>query len=229
MNIAKLTISYDRGVSLNKPDDVKEGLGLFDSSEAKVAAVKKAEKAKAAETADGKVIRGWGTHYRSAADAVLVAERDADAKRIYTAWREQFLTTPIEGVYAIPHKGAAKEWVRSLQHRDDISVSCSEFELNSSDDLTEMELTAWGARIQNQLSSISLGRSKEADADGLNALITLASCPVLGKETATRIKELVAMVREGKLDRLELKRQIKTTKVKIEQTPLNIRRNVKVD
>lgn len=226
MNIAKLSISYDRGVSLNKPDDVKESLGLFDASEAKASAVKKA--AKVEPNADGKVVRGLGTHYRTPQDAELVALRDADAKRIYTSWRETFLTTPIEGVYAIPHKGAAKAWVAALEHRDDIEVRCSEFELSSADDLTAMEIEAWAGRIQNQLSAISLGRSKEADSDGLNALITLAGCPVLGKDTADRIKELVAMVREGKMDRLELKRQIKTTKVKIEQKPLVVRRNLAV-
>ena len=69
---------------------------------------------------------------------------------------------------------------------------------------------------------VSLGRTKEADEDGLRALETLASCPVLKSETGTRIKELVAALRVGTLTRVELTRNLETLDVQIEQSPLQL-------
>lgn len=229
MNIARLSIGYDRGVTRNTEEDVKEHLGLFGETQAKIAAVKKAEKVKAdGPDADGKVVRGLGTHFRSAADSELVKLRDADAKRLYTAWRETFLATPLDGVYIIPRPGAAKEWARAQEYRSDMTVRVSEFELVAPEGLEGAELGAWAARIKNQLSAVSLGRGKDADVKGLLALESLASCPILSAATASRIKNLVGQVREGKIDKVELKRQITTTYIEIEQAPLTVRRTLEV-
>ena len=147
-------------------------------------------------------------------------ERDQAAKIIYTAWRSQFLSTPIDGVYVIPKAGAAKTFAANLETRSDMRVRVTEYELVSPGGLEDAELGEWATRVKNQLNSVSLGRGKEADADGLRALETLAGCPVLAKATATRIKELVEMVRAAKLDRLELKRRIEILNVEIEDESL---------
>ncbi len=154
----------------------------------------------------------------------LVKEKDADANRIRTEFRKRFLATPIDGLYVVPKPGMARGFIDGLGHRDDINVRVTEFELASPNGLDGGELTEWANRIKNQLSGVSLGRSKEADEDGLRALETLARCPVLKPETGTRIKELVAALRAEKITRIELKRNLQTLDVQIEQAPLAPRR-----
>lgn len=208
MQIAKLTISYERGLHRNDERDLSaEGktLGLLGRGD---------------KTADGKVIRGVGTHYENEAVAALVKERDADARRIYSEFRGRFLATPLEGVYVISKRGEAKDFVSNIEHRDDIRVYVTEFELTAPAELNADELRAWGVKIQRQLASVSLGRTAEADEDGLRALESLAGCPVLKKSTGDRIKELVADLRASKLTRIELKRGLEKLNVEIEQAPL---------
>lgn len=210
MLIAKLTIGYDRGLALNDENDLKAGDGP-----ATIAF-------KGYKTADGKVIRGLGTHYRSDADMELVKARDQDANRIRSEFRKRFLATPIDGLYVVPQPGVARRFIQELGHREDINVRVTEFELASPNGLDGGELTEWANRIKKQLSGVSLGRTKEADEDGLRALETLASCPVLKSETGTRIKELVAALRSGNITRVELKRNLETLDVQIEQSPLQL-------
>lgn len=213
MQIAKLTISYDRGLAHNDVRDVTQDgtrIGVLTRGDT---------------TADGKVIRGLGTHYQSAEIAALVQERDKEARRIYTEFRGRFLATPLEGVYVISQRGEAKRFIDGLEIRSDIKVYVTEFELTAPGELNTDELRAWGIKIQRQLSGISLGRSKEADASGLRALETLASCPILSKGTGNRIRELVAMVRDNRLDRVELKRNIETLPIELETSSLSPRRS----
>lgn len=209
MNIAKLTISFDRGLAHNDERDIKVTEG------AQIAF-------RGFKTTDGKIIRGLGTHYESEAIRDLVQERNKDASRIYQEFRARFLATPLEGVYVVNRRGEAAGFVKSLIYRDDIKVYVTEFELTSPGELNTSELHAWGVKIQRQLSSVSLGRSKEADESGLKALESLASCPILKKETGTRIKELVADLRASKITRIELKRNLETLDVQIEQSPLRL-------
>lgn len=217
MLIAKLSISYDRGTALNKTKDLEA-----ENSGTRAAALLIAGRGH--KTADGKVIRGIGSHFRSEADAELVRQRDAAAREIYTAFRGRFLAAPIEGLYFVPQFGEAKKFINSLDVRADMDVRVSEFELSAPSDLAQAEMAAWSQRIKNQLGAISLGRTKEADEDGLRSLEVLASCPVLTPETTERIKELVAGVRAQKLDRVELKRRIMTVNVEIEARALSPRR-----
>jgi hypothetical protein len=229
MNIARLSIGYGRGVARNEAQDVKAHLGLFDVTEAKVAAVKKAKKAEQGPDTDGPILRGLGTHFISKEESELVKLRDANAKALYTSWRETFLSTPLDGVYVIPQPGAAKAWLREQEYRSDMTVRVSEFELTTRNEMDAADIMEWTKRIKNQLSAVSLGRGKDGDAKGLSALAALSSCPLLSKATAQRIKELVEMARDGKMDRVELKRQIITTNIEIDQKPITVRRNIKLD
>ncbi len=222
MLIAKLTISYDRGVSLNKPGDLK----VADAEGITTAAV---IAGRGTKTADGKVLRGLGSHFRSEAEAELVKLRDFAAREIYTAFRQKFMAAPIEGLYFVPTKGEAKSFIRGLDVRSDMRVSVSEFELTAPSDLEQAEMAAWAHRIKNQLSSISLGRSKEADAAGLDALVSLASCPVLQKGTGDRIRELVSMVRDGRMERVEIKRHLEKLNVSVNAETLAPRRAPKIE
>lgn len=224
MLIAKLTISYERGLHRNDARDIVATDGAEKAPKGFVLGRNQT-------TQDGKIIRGLGTHYESAEVAELVKQRDAHAKTIYTAFRERFLATPLEGVYVVATRGEAREFVENLpERRADVQVYVTEFELTAPGELNESEVRAWGEKVRRQLGSISLGRSKEADEDGLKALEHLASCPILSKQTGTKIKELVAGVRLKKLDRVELKRSIEKLDVKIEQAPLAVepRRSPKI-
>ena len=221
MNIAKLTISYDRGVSLNKPDDL-----LVQDAEKKSIDAHVAERGY--KTADGKVLRGLGSHFRSEADAELVKERDAAAREIYSAFRKSFLAAPIEGLYFVPERGQAKTFISKLEVRDDMRVSVSEFELTAPSDLEQAEMQAWGTRIKNQLASISLGRKKEADEDGLNALLALSKCPMLKKSTGDSIRSLVEAVRCQKINVVDVKRSLDKLVINVDTETLSPRRTPKL-
>src|SRR5262249_32695086 len=156
MLIAKLSISYDRGLSRNDERD----LSIAGASVAH----------KGFTTADGKVIRGHGTHFKSAADALLVGERDKHAREIYHAVRERFLALPIDGCFIAPEKGQFKKYALSLLKRDDMQVRVSEFELTTAGEMEASEVKEWADKIKRQLGSVQLGRSAKADEDGLRAL-----------------------------------------------------------
>lgn len=223
MLIAKLTISYDRGVSLNKTADLAAD---YDGTGQKPTM---AIAARGHKTADGKVIRGIGSHFRSEADAELVKHRDFAAREIYQAFRKTFLAAPIEGLYFVPERGQAKSFINRLDVRSDMRVTVSEFELTAPSDLEQQEMADWGKRIKNQLSSISLGRSKEADAAGLEALVSLSGCPMLQKATGDRIRELVSMVRDGRMERVEMKRSLDKLNVGVDTSMLSPRRSPKIE
>lgn len=209
MLIAKLSISYDRGLSINKEED----LGLT-------------ERKREQKTADGKVIRGLGTHYRSEFDQQLVKERDLEANRVRAEFRANFIVTPIDGTFFVPTKGAARKLLQNLQVRSDVNARVSEFRLESPDGLDGSEVSEWAGRIKRQLGTIQLGRKKQLDDEGLDALVALSKCPVLKDKTAKRIRELVELVRAQKIDRVELRRGLDTLTVEVEPEVLSPRRIV---
>lgn len=219
MLIAKLTISYDRGVTRNDVSDVKEALNLTNAELPLVDAT-------APKTEPEKILlRGLGTRFKSAEDMDLVKQRDFAARAIYVAFRQRFIAAPIDGLYFVERAGEAKAFINGLEGvREDMQVRVSEFELSAPQDLEQAEMAAWAKRIKNQLGAISLGRSKDADEDGLNALLALAKCPVLKKETTLRIKNMVGDLRSQKITRVELKRSIDTLDVQIETQTLAPRR-----
>lgn len=217
MLIAKLSIKYDRGLAHN------------DATDLTVDGVKRDVRHPGDVTPDGKTIRGLGTHWRSPEDKARVEVLDKESRAIYLKFRSRFLSTPLDGVYVVPKSGSAKAFVQSLTIPADMTVRVTEFELAAPSGLDGAELGEWAERIKRQLGSIQLGRSREADEDGLNALELLASCPVLKRSTEDRIKELVSQVRDQKITRVELKRHIETLNVEIEQAPLPPRRAPKIE
>lgn len=216
MLIAKLSISYDRGTALNRKEDLTDSVPAGDIF------------GRGTKTADGKVIRGIGSHFRSEADKNLAKERDQDAARIRNAFRSRFLITPLDGVYIMPSAGAGKMFVKSFEHRPDVRVSVTEFMLESAGGLDAVELSEWANRIKRQFAEISLGRSEKADEDGLKALESLSKCPALKPSTGTRIREMVASVRDAKMTRIEIRRNIETMPFEIEPAPLAPRRMPKL-
>lgn len=220
MHIAKLTISYDRGVSLNKQEDLVEGIATPEN--VRIVA------GRGHKTADGKVLRGLGSHFRSEAEAELVKQRDFAAREIYRSFRSAFLAAPIEGLYFVPERGQAKAFISKLEVRDDMRVSVSEFELTAPSDLEQAEMQAWGTRIKNQLSSISLGRKSEADEEGLNALVALSKCPMLQKSTGDSIRTLVEAVRCQKIKTVDVKRSLDKLVINVNAETLSPRRTPKI-
>ena len=198
MIVGKLTISYDRGVSVNKKSDVGAALNRGDV------------------TANGGIVRGLGSHFRSPADQVAAQARDKEAHRIYQAFRAQFLTTTIDGLYIVPAYGVAKSFVEGLAPVG-IDVRVSEFELTSSAGLDVAELSAWGVKIRRQLTAVSLGRKKQTDEEGVRAIKALADCPILSSKTRDTIKNLVSLLETAKINRADFKNKLETLEVEVEQ------------
>lgn len=199
MIVAKLTISYDRGTVLNNKTD----LGT---------ALKKGDVA-----ADGGVIRGLGSRFRSQ-DAMLAATaRDKEAHRVYSAFRAQFMTTTIDGLYIVPQYGAAKAFIQGLNPVG-IEVRVSEFELTSNAGLDAVELAAWGGRVKRQLAAVGLGRKKGVlDSAGVKAIKALAECPLLSHKTQDAVKNLVSLLESSQINKADFKTRLEKLTIEIEQ------------
>lgn len=213
MRIAKLVISYDRGLERNDETDLKGNETSTVSS-------------KGTQTADGKIIRGLGTHFKSQRDQELVKTRDQIASKIRQAFRERFVATSIDGCYVLNSAGEGKSFIDDLGaelneqlNTFNVGVRVQEFDLVT-EGLDTGEIRAWSDRIRNQLAAVQLGRKKEIDDEGLNALVTLSNCPLLSDSTGNRIRELVAAVRENKITRIEVRRSLAEMDVEIDQGPI---------
>jgi hypothetical protein len=208
MIVAKLTISYDRGTAINKKDDL-------------LATLKKGD-----VTADGGVVRGLGSHFRSQADMLASQARDKEAYRIYHAFRERFMTTTIDGLYIVPQYGMAAEFIKSLLPLASLDVRVAEFELTSSNGLDVAELSAWGSKIKRQLGSVALGRKKQADDVGIKAINALADCPLLSVKTRDAIKNMTALLGSAQIDRAEFRKRLEGLNVEIEKLDAKHEKNV---
>ena len=175
--------------------------------------------------ADGKVVRGLGTHFESMEAKERFDRLTSESNAIRDKFNQRFIRSPLEGVFVINKAGEAKEFAAQFASNPDIEVSVSELVLGAAvEDLDEKEMKEWSERVKGQLKRIPLGRGEEADEDGLKALETLASCPVLSKETKDRIQLMVSEVRVGKMNRTDLKRGISILNVEMDQTSLAPRR-----
>lgn len=196
MLIAKLSIRYERGRSRNDDKDL---------------GVEKIER----QTADGKIIAGLGTHFKSQDDRDAVKLRDKEAARIREEFKKRFPMTPLDGCYTVPERGVAKKFLSGLGIREDVRAHVSEFKLES-EGMDQRELNEWAKRIKNQINTLQYGRKKETDSDALNALEYLSNCPVIAKATGQHIRELVAAVRNEKLTKLDLRRRLDVLDVQVD-------------
>ena len=170
---------------------------------------------------DGKVVRGLGTHFASAEAKERFDRLTAEANAIRTKFGLRFMRGPLESTFFVGVLGEGKEYAKQFNANPDIEVSVVEYNLNSaSGDLDEKDMKEWSERVKSQLKRVPLGRSEEADEEGLAALETLATCPILAKETKDRIQLMVAEVRVGKMTRTDLKRGIALLDVTMDQSSL---------
>lgn len=198
MKVAKLTISYDRGTVFNKKDDIG-------------AAVKRGDVAP-----DGGVIRGLGSRFRSPEAMIAAQARDKEAYRIYRAFRERFMTTTIDGLYIVTTEGEAQAFVESLNPVG-IETRVAEFELSSPHGLDMTELSAWGGRIKRQLLAVGLGRKKEIEDKGAQAIKALSDCPLLLPETRDAVKNLVALLEGKTINRADFRDRLEKLTIKVGQ------------
>lgn len=204
MQIAKLSIRYDRGIAHNAPADI----GLESAP---------------ASTASGQDVRGLGTHWRSAEARDKAKACELEDRRIKREFRKAFPVGPFDGTFYVPRPGAAAKFLATLEPKADIDVRITEFDVTVDvGAFNDNDLKEWGVRVQRQIIEIPLGRGKEAEEDGLKVLSQLISCPVLTEETRERLEELVSMAKSGRLERLEFARQLKITPVSVEESAIAV-------
>jgi len=203
MLIAKLSVSVkDSGIHYNTPDEL--GAQVF----------------RGKELENGKVIRGTGTHFASKDDAERYKERLKDSNTVRDAFKRHFMVTPLDSTFIVSKPGEAKEYLKSLEVGAGVEAYVVEFELGSPETLDERELREWQDKIKTQLKRIPLGRGKDIDGEGIDALLALARCPVIAPATADRINEMVEELRVGTTDRTAFKRSIELLDVKMDQSSL---------
>lgn len=188
--IGHLSISYDRGITRNKPED----LGLDVQPD---------------ESPDGGVIRGLGSKWRSE-DARMQTKRFGDEeRRIVLAARQTFVRAPFKGTYVLPEKGAGKRWLAQLDPPPmaGVQVSLSEYVLGVVSQ-TPAEVREWSERVTNQLRRIPLGREKTVSAEAITVLSRLADCPVISDESRSALLALIADAKLDKVERVEFKRKL---------------------
>lgn len=203
MLIAKLRVSLkDAGILYNNSTDLET------------------DKGRGTVLKDGKVLRGLGTSFRSLEAKERYDKLVAEANGIRVKFGQRFLRTPLDSTFVLNRRGEGKEFAAQFAGSPDIEVYVTELELGAQESLDEKEMKDWSDRVKEQLKRVPLGRGEEADADGLEALVTLAGCPVLARETAERIRAMVDEVKVGKMNRTDLKRGISLLDVQLDQAPL---------
>jgi hypothetical protein len=180
------------------------------------------DKTRGAVLPDGCVVRGLGTHFADAAAKERFDSLTREANEIRSQFNRQFMRTPIDGTFVIPIKGQGKMFVEGLTANPDVEVSVIEFELYGAGDSLDMEeMQEWGQRVKNQLLRIPLGRGKDIDEEGLSSIASLADCPVMERNTATKIKALVQDVRDNKLSRQDFKLALERVNIEMDPAALN--------
>lgn len=208
MLIAKLTISFDRGIVSNKPDDV----GLAKDVQT---------------TPTGGIVRGLGTHYVSEEAKERAEECEAAERAVRTAFNRTFAGTPFAGAYIVPSRAEANALLSNTGIDPRISVRLSFFDLNPSGPLPQGEVDEWVKRIRNQLEAAPLGRAEEAGAAGLAVVERLAECPIIEKGTRDALLALVHDAKLEKVKRLDFKRRISELKIDLKVGPVQAPRRVR--
>jgi hypothetical protein len=212
---ASLRVSYDRGTKRNSPED----LGLDEAPE---------------ETADGGLVRGLGSHWKSEEAKARAKVLQGVESKIRREFAKNFQVSLVKGIYSIPRRGAAKELVESgleVEVPADVGVHVFEFTMGSLDAVAPEELVAWSERAKRQIDGVALGGKKRPTPAGLKALAQLAQCPLFDDATRNEILALVADAKLDAIDRVELKRFLGTIKIgsSVKSTPVAPRRIGKID
>jgi len=205
MFIAKLRISMkDANIQYNKSEE----LGT--------------DKARGTVLADGKIIRGLGTHFANQESKLRFDRLTSESNRIRDAFNHNFMKLfSFDGAYIIAAKDDAKNFLATLTQDPELDISVVEFELNAMGlGLNETEMREWAEKVKTQIERVQIGRGKQVKDSGLDALTTLSNCPALSKETAEAIRTMVGQVRIGQISKLDFQRSIELLDVKMDQSLL---------
>lgn len=210
ITIAKLRISMkDAGIRYNSSTELETRVG------------------RGSVLADGKVVRGLGTHFDSKESEERFNRLTSKSNAIRDQFNLRFARFLFDGTYVVK-PGEGREFAKQfVSEQPDITVDVFEYDVTGDSD--ERELSIWSGRIKEQFKRAKLGRGEDVDEDGLKALETLAGCPVLAAATRDRVLEMVAQVRAGKIDRVELKRGIGLLDVQVDGDQLSVRRGTPLE
>ena len=211
MIIARLCISFDRGMACNRPSDLK------------------AEAYRGKVTDDGKVIRGLGTHFRSVEAREKARELSAKEQNIRNAFKRRFVAAPIPGCVILPESGAGKALLAKLDIPEEMRVGISEFKLDvAGDGLGSYEVREWADRIKSQLEVAPLGRGrgKYVKDENLDMLDGIADCPALAPETRAKLKELISGARLKQIEKSEVRRALENLEIEIDPTMIQPDRSI---
>ena len=168
--------------------------------------------------ADGKIVRGLGTHFASQEAKDRYDKLVSRSNEIRGEFNRNFARFLFDGTYVVK-PGEGRTFAEKFSNdRPDVVVDVFEYDISGDPD--ERELSEWSQRIKGQLKQFPLGRGEKTDVEGLNALKTLAGCPVLAKETSDAILRMVGEVEVGRMNRTDLKRGISLLNVKMDSTTL---------
>lgn len=170
--------------------------------------------------ADGKIVRGLGTHFESKEAKDRFDRLTSRSNAIREEFNRKFARGPFEGTYVMSKAGEALEFASQFANeRPDIDVVTYEVNLSGAFDMAE-----WQERIKSQAKRVGLGRAEFAADDGLNDLANLAQCPVLATSTRDSLLALIAQARAGDMKRVDFKRNIDLLKVEMDTAPLMVPR-----
>lgn len=205
MKIARVSISFDRGIQRNDPKDI--GLEKIPDNVGK-----------------GKRVRGLGTHWRSEEDQQRAVRCEKEEARIRRSFKSSFACAGIDGFFIIGTSGDADRLLARLDHSKEIEVKIQEFDLTAPGGVSPAEFEAWSERIQEQIRQVPLGRGKQVDEEGIAALESLALCPILSLETSKKLRDLASRARGNVMPRLEVRRNLETVTVKLDAPDLKVLR-----
>jgi hypothetical protein len=207
--IGHLSISYDRGIARNKPEDV----GLPDMPE---------------ETGDGGIVRGLGSHWRSKEDRDLVKARSNEENRIRNAFSRAFVRAPFEGTFIQNERGEGQTFLYQLDPpvRADVQVSVAEYVLGVVTQTPE-DVRDWSDRVMRQLRAVPLGRGSKVSDEGLAALARLVDCPIIDEQSRDVLRGLIEDARLELVDRVDFKRRLAKVQVEVGVEKVEPRRPIR--
>lgn len=207
MIVGRFGVKYDRGKEKNEAED----LGLDTEP---------------AETPDGGLVCGLGTHYRDAETVEAVKRCVSEERRIRVAIKRTFVASPIPGVYVLPTRYAGQQLLDSLNVSSEVQARCAVYDLTPGAQLPDEEIAEWCKRIRMQLDKAPLGNKKEIDAKGFEVLEKLIACPVLKDSTAQELSQLIAAAKCNSVSKVDFKRRLAEVKIDVEIGPVAAPRRV---